>query len=249
MAEVLEALAESGDLSQQFLAENSDLLQQISEAASSAAGGQLSANQIASALAAAGSVRAQAQTQLAQIDTYRASVAQNSGSTAADSSDGNGSAGNGSGSGNNDGEGSGSGSGSGNGNGSGSGSGNGSGGGSGNGSGGGWNYGSKNGTEETASYNGETVTVPDAVGNDENLTGEAGEGTTYSASGNSLAWSGNEVAYDQVIGSYTKQALSKIQGANYPGGLQDLIRSYFSELNGGVILSEIKSAGDFIPAW
>ncbi|MCD8216628.1 MAG: hypothetical protein LUD01_01035 [Clostridiales bacterium] len=241
LAEALEALSEaadSGDLSQQFLTENSDLMQQLSEAASSAAGGQLSVSQIASALAAAGSVKAQAQTQLAQIDTDGASIAQNSDGMAADGSDENGSDGNGSSSGDNDGEGNGSGSGNGNGsssgsgNGSGSGSGNGSGSGSGNGSGGGWNYGSKNGTEETASYNGETVTVPDTVGDDENLTGEAGEGTTYSTNGNSLTWFGNEVAYDQVIGSYTEQALSEIQGANYPGGLQDLIRSYFSELNG-----------------
>ncbi|MCD8232451.1 MAG: hypothetical protein LUD14_11725 [Clostridiales bacterium] len=203
LAETLEALAQA--------ANGSSLAQQLSEAAAGAASGQLSAEQIAAALSAASSVKQQTQTLLAAAGDLDANSSISSKSSSGTSENNSGGTG-GSGSGNGDC--------SGNGN------------GSGDGTGGGWNYGSKNGTEENGSYSGEIVSVPDTVGDDENLTGEAGDGTTYSSAGSSLMWSGNRITYDQVIGSYTEQAMSEIESANYPGGLQDLIKSYFSDLNG-----------------
>ena len=163
-------------------------------------------------------MKQQAQAVLAQGETNSGQ----SGNGASSNSNGNSSSqsGNGNGNGNN----------SGNGNGNGNGSGNGSG--SGSGSGTGWNYGGKKGTEKETTYNGELVSVPNGVGEDDNLTGSAGDGTSYSSQGGpSLTWSGNSVAYEQVIGSYSDQAMSKIQGSNYPAGMQDIVKNYFEQLN------------------
>lgn len=126
---------------------------------------------------------------------------------------GNGS-GNGSGDGSN-GDGS-NGNGSGNGNGNGNGSGNGSGRGTGQGGG-------------THDY----VSVPNAVGNDENLTGnKTGEenGDFYRAQ-NGLVWEGDHVSLDSVIGDYTKDAYEGISSGRYPSGMEDVIKDYFKNLS------------------
>ena len=126
---------------------------------------------------------------------------------------GNGS-GNGSGDGSN-GDGS-NGNGSGNGNGNGNGSGNGSGRGTGQGGG-------------THDY----VSVPNAVGNDENLTGnKTGEenGDSYRAQ-NGLVWEGDHVSLDSVIGDYTKDAYEGISSGRYPSGMEDVIKDYFKNLS------------------
>lgn len=126
---------------------------------------------------------------------------------------GNGS-GNGSGDGSN-GDGS-NGNGSGNGNGNGNGSGNGSGRGTGQGGG-------------THDY----VSVPNAVGNDENLTGNktGGEnGDSYRAQ-NGLVWEGDHVSLDSVIGDYTKDAYEGISSGRYPSGMEDVIKDYFKNLS------------------
>lgn len=126
---------------------------------------------------------------------------------------GNGS-GNGSGDGSN-GDGS-NGNGSGNGNGNGNGSGNGSGRGTGQGGG-------------THDY----VSVPNAVGNDENLTGNknGGEnGESYRAQ-NGLVWEGNHVSLDSVISDYTKDAYEGIEAGRYPSGMEDVIKDYFKNLS------------------
>ena len=136
--------------------------------------------------------------------------------------DGNGSDGdnNGNGSGNGSGDGSNgdgsNGNGSGNGNGNGNGSGNGSG--RGNGQGGG-----------THDY----VSVPNAVGNDENLTGnKTGDenGDSYRAQ-NGLVWEGDHVSLDSVIGDYTKDAYEGISSGRYPSGMEDVIKDYFKNLS------------------
>ncbi len=151
-------------------------------------------------------------------------------------SNGNGSNGNnGSGDGNspdgdNNGNGSGNGSGDGsngngsNGNGSGNGNGNGNGNGSGNGSGRGTGQGG--GTHDY-------VSVPNAVGNDENLTGnKTGEenGDSYRAQ-NGLVWEGDHVSLDSVIGDYTKDAYEGISSGRYPSGMEDVIKDYFKNLS------------------
>ena len=76
------------------------------------------------------------------------------------------------------------------------------------------------------------VSVPGALGDDENLTGRQNEGASYTSQGGaSLTWSGNSVEYGQVIGEYSRQALSRISGSDYPAGVQDIIKSYFEQLN------------------
>lgn len=138
------------------------------------------------------------------------------------SGDGNGSDGdnNGNGSGNGSGDGSNgdgsNGNGSGNGNGNGNGSGNGSGRGTGQGGG-------------THDY----VSVPNAVGNDENLTGNktGGEnGDSYRAQ-NGLVWEGNHVSLDSVISDYTKDAYEGIEAGRYPSGMEEVIKDYFKNLS------------------
>lgn len=138
--------------------------------------------------------------------------------------DGNGSDGdnNGNGSGNGSGDGS-NGDGS-NGNGSGNGNGNGNGNGSGNGSGRGTGQGG--GTHDY-------VSVPNAVGNDENLTGnKTGDenGDSYRAQ-NGLVWEGDHVSLDSVIGDYTKDAYEGISSGRYPSGMEDVIKDYFKNLS------------------
>lgn len=149
-------------------------------------------------------------------------------------SNGNGSNGNnGSGDGNspdgdNNGNGSGNGSGDGsNGNGSnGNGSGNGNGNGNGSGNGSGRGTGQGGGTHDY-------VSVPNAVGNDENLTGnKTGEenGDSYRAQ-NGLVWEGDHVSLDSVIGDYTKDAYEGISSGRYPSGMEDVIKDYFKNLS------------------
>lgn len=228
LAKALEELAEE--------AENGELSEQLENAASLAKSGNLTSSQLASAKATVGAIKQQAQTVLAQNNSdnngnsgknnnsgNNNSGNNNNGSSNSDSNNGNGSdSGNGSGNGNGNGNGSGNGNGNGNGNGSGSGNGNGT----------GWNYGSKNGYEKDISFEGEKIAVPNQTGDDGNLTGSPSAGKNYASQGGpSLSWSGNSVNYEQVLGSYSKQAMSKVQGSNYPGGLQDIVKSYFEELN------------------
>lgn len=149
-------------------------------------------------------------------------------------SNGNGSNGNnGSGDGNSpDGDNNGNGSGNGSGDGSngtgsdGNGSGNGNGNGNGSGNGSGRGTGQGGGTHDY-------VSVPNAVGNDENLTGnKTGEenGDSYRAQ-NGLVWEGDHVSLDSVIGDYTKDAYEGISSGRYPSGMEDVIKDYFKNLS------------------
>ena len=185
------------------LSSDQELAESLRKAASQMHSGKADGNTLTAAQAAVSALKKAAGTQLA------------SGGTEGQSGPGNHS---------------GSGTGNGTGNGSGSGTGNGTGNGSGNGTG--WNYGSKNGSEKEITYNGEMVSVPGALGDDENLTGRQNEGASYTSQGGaSLTWSGNSVEYGQVIGEYSRQALSRISGSDYPAGVQDIIKSYFEQLN------------------
>lgn len=206
------------------MADNQELASSLQSAASQIASGAAAAGNLASAQAAVSALKNAAASQLASAGGQSGSGNPNAGNSG---SGNNGNSGSGtSGNGNGTGSGNGSGSGSGNGNGNGAGSGSGS------GTGTGWNYGSKNGKEKDITYNGEMVSVPGGTGDDENLTGRQNEGTSYVIQGgDSLTWSGNSVDYNQVIGEYSKQALSQISNSDYPAGVQDIVKSYFEELN------------------
>ncbi len=116
------------------------------------------------------------------------------------------------------------------------GSGNSSGAGSGNGTGEGQggNGGNGNGRGEgssTAVH--DYVSVPNAVGNDENLTGNAGSSydSDFIRTPNGLAWEGEHVSYESVIGNYTDNAYEGISNGKYPSGMEDVIKDYFGSFN------------------
>ncbi len=134
----------------------------------------------------------------------------------------NGEAGDGSGDGNGAGEGSGEGGGAG----SGEGSGNGDGSGSGDGNGAGRGTGS---SELLHDY----VSIPANIGNDEALTGEknGGEDSDYYRAQNGLAWEGEHVDYNAVIGEYADHAYEGLANDRYPSGMEPVIRNYFESLN------------------
>lgn len=123
-----------------------------------------------------------------------------------------------------------------NGNGSGNGSGDGSNGDGSNGNGNGNGNGSGNGSGRGTGQGGGThdyVSVPNAVGNDENLTGNktGGEnGDAYRAQ-NGLVWEGNHVSLDSVISDYTKDAYEGIEAGRYPSGMEEVIKDYFKNLS------------------
>ena len=76
------------------------------------------------------------------------------------------------------------------------------------------------------------VTIPNReLQDNENLDGKinaAGSGTTQKGG---EAWAGTSVDYQQVIGSYTQNAYNKVENANYPSGVQNIVKSYFDDLN------------------
>lgn len=136
----------------------------------------------------------------------------------------------GDGSGNESGSGSGNGNGDGSGNGSGDDSGNESGSGSGNDSGG--DGGSGRGTGSSNATH-DYVSIPNAVGDDPALTGEkvGDQNSQYFRQQNGLAWEGEHVDYNSVIGEYTDSAYEGIASGRYPSGMENVIRDYFENLN------------------
>ncbi|MDY6245142.1 MAG: hypothetical protein SPL82_14935 [Lachnospiraceae bacterium] len=115
-----------------------------------------------------------------------------------------------------------------NGNGSGNGKGNGNGNGTGNGSGtgGGRGTGSGGGTHDY-------VSVPNKIGNDSSIAKDKGDSknSDYYKAKNGLAWKGEHVDLDSVVGDYTKEAYEGIANGKYPAGMEDVIRNYFENLN------------------
>lgn len=121
----------------------------------------------------------------------------------------------------------GSGGGSGDGTGNGDGTGQGSGAGQGNGgSGGGRGTGSSNAAHDY-------VSIPNAVGDDPSLTGNkyGDDHSDYIRQQNGLAWEGEHVDYNSVIGQYTDSAYEGIVSGRYPAGMESVIRDYFENLN------------------
>lgn len=137
--------------------------------------------------------------------------------------------------GNSSGTGSGSGEGNGSGESSGSGEGSGSGGdaqgnGGGSGEGGGTGAGRGTGSSNTAH---DYVSVPNAVADDPSLTGEktGDQDSEYYRQQNGLAWEGEHVDYNTVIGEYTDNAYEGLTSGRYPSGMESVIRDYFEKLN------------------
>lgn len=140
---------------------------------------------------------------------------------------GSGGNGNQPGSGGNGGEnGNGSGNGNGNGSGNGQGSGEGSGSGSGNGTGGGRGTGSSDASHDY-------VSIPNGTADDPSLTGNKNgdQDSDYFRQQNGLAWEGDHVDYNSVIGQYTDSAYEGIANGRYPSGMESVIRDYFENLN------------------
>ena len=135
----------------------------------------------------------------------------------------NGSGDGGNGSGNDSGNGSGDGNGDGNGDGDGSGNGTGNGNGE---SGGGRGTGS-------ADIPRDYVSIPNAIANSENLTGNATNHDTsqYFKTQNGMSWEGERIPYESVIGSYEQNAYEGIAADRYPSGMEDVIKEYFSSFN------------------
>ena len=146
-----------------------------------------------------------------------------------ESGDGNGG---GSGDGNGTGDSKGGGRGDGNGRGDGSGNGNGDGNGSGNGNGGGTGSGNGRGTGSSSTLH-DYVSIPNDIGDDPSLTGEktGDENSDYYRQQNGLAWEGQHVDYNSVIGQYTDNAYEGIANGRYPSGMESVIRDYFENLN------------------
>ena len=154
----------------------------------------------------------------------------NGGGSGSGDKDGSGSGtGDGNGSGNGNGDSNGSGSGDADGNGSGAGNGDGSGNGGGTGSSGGTGAGTGRG-EGSSSLRHDYVSVPNAVADSGNLTGDAAghENSDYFRAQNGLGWEGEHISHEAVIGSYEKKAYEGISSGRYPDGMEEVIKDYFS---------------------
>ncbi len=77
------------------------------------------------------------------------------------------------------------------------------------------------------------VSVPNAPGEDPSLTGnkDGDQNSDYFRQQNGLAWEGEHVDYNSVIGEYTDNAYEGIARGRYPSGMESVIRDYFENLN------------------
>ena len=104
--------------------------------------------------------------------------------------------------------------------------------GNGNGSGNGGNSGPGRGTGSSSAAH-DYVSVPNQKGNDDSLQGNktGSENSDYYRAQNGLAWEGDHVSLDSVVGDYTKDAYEGISSGKYPSGMEPVIRDYFENLN------------------
>ncbi len=76
------------------------------------------------------------------------------------------------------------------------------------------------------------ITIPDRETQDNdslvNKMNANGNGVTQKGG---EAWSGTSVNYQQVVGDYSQNAYTKVESSNYPSGVQDIVKSYFQEIN------------------
>ena len=76
------------------------------------------------------------------------------------------------------------------------------------------------------------MSVPNKLGNDSSITKDKGDSknSDYYKAKNGLAWKGEHVDLDSVVGDYTKEAYEGIANGKYPAGMEDVIRNYFENL-------------------
>ncbi|MDE6686202.1 MAG: hypothetical protein K2K17_02670 [Lachnospiraceae bacterium] len=56
------------------------------------------------------------------------------------------------------------------------------------------------------------------------------ETSDYYREQNGLAWEGERVTYESVIGEYTNQAYEGLEQGRYPSGMTEVIKDYFGNL-------------------
>ncbi len=77
------------------------------------------------------------------------------------------------------------------------------------------------------------VSVPNAIADSENLTGNAGnhDDSDFFRAQNGLSWEGEHISHEAVIGSYEQNAYEGISAGKYPSGMEDIIKEYFASFN------------------
>lgn len=77
------------------------------------------------------------------------------------------------------------------------------------------------------------VSVPNAIADSENLTGNAQghENSDFFRAQNGLSWEGEHISHEAVIGSYEQNAYEGISAGKYPSGMEDIIKEYFASFN------------------
>jgi hypothetical protein len=100
------------------------------------------------------------------------------------------------------------------------------------GNGGGGGNGNGRGTGSGSSTH-DYVSVSNELGDDSAISGQqnGSDNTDAYRAKNGLAWEGEHVSLDSVIGNYTKDAYDGISSGKYPSGMEDVIKDYFENLN------------------
>ena len=77
------------------------------------------------------------------------------------------------------------------------------------------------------------MSVPNPKGNDDSLHGNktGSDNSDYYREQNGLAWEGDHVSLDSVVGDYTKDAYEGLSSGKYPSGMESVIKDYFKNLN------------------
>ncbi|MBD5462186.1 MAG: hypothetical protein HDR24_03875 [Lachnospiraceae bacterium] len=77
------------------------------------------------------------------------------------------------------------------------------------------------------------VSVPNAIADSGNLTGNATNHDTseYFRAQTGLSWEGTHTSYDAVIGSYEQNAYEGIAAGRYPSGMEEIIKEYFASFD------------------
>lgn len=77
------------------------------------------------------------------------------------------------------------------------------------------------------------VSIPNAIAENGNLTGNAGNhnDSEYFRDQNGLSWEGIHMSHEAVIGSYEQNAYEGIASGRYPSGMENVIKEYFSSFH------------------
>lgn len=77
------------------------------------------------------------------------------------------------------------------------------------------------------------VSIPNDIADSGNLTGNTvnHEASEYFRAQNGLGWEGTHTTYESVIGSYEQKAYEGIAAGQYPSGMEEVIKQYFSSFN------------------